>query len=156
METDTCSPWHIRKAVPEDEKRIREIAQSSYAIYLDRMALKPFPMLDDYAVHIDNGTIYVLEARGNIKGYMVLLDNGENCLLIDNLAVDDSCQKRGYGRALMNFAEEEARRRKAKYIELYTNEAMHENLAWYARMGYIETDRRKDKGYSRVFFRKNV
>lgn len=146
----------IRKARPEDEKRIREIAEISYSIYLDRMDRKPFPMLDDYAAHIANGAIFVLEDEEGIKGYVVLFPAEDGSLLLDNVAVDNNCQKRGYGRALINFAEEEARRRKLNAVTLYTNEAMRENLVWYPRLGFIETGRHEDKGYNRVYFSKKV
>jgi hypothetical protein len=39
-------------------------------------------------------------------------------------------------------------------VELYTNEAMVENLAMYERMGYREIQRKHDAGFNRVFFRK--
>lgn len=91
--------WRIRKAIPQDEKRIRDIADASYSIYLERMDRKPFPMLDDYATHIVNGTIFVLEDDKDIQGYVVLLPAEDGTLLLDNVAVDANCQKRGYGRA---------------------------------------------------------
>lgn len=148
--------FSIRRAVPEDERRIREIADSSYSLYLDRMDRKPFPMLDDYTAHIANGTIFVLEENCVICGYVVFLAGEANTLLLDNIAVDTSFQKRGYGRALVRFAEEEGRRRKLDAITLYTNEAMAENLKWYPKLGFQETGRRLDKGYKRVFFRKDL
>ena len=35
----------IRKALPQDEKAIREIAEAAYGIYLERMDKKPAPKI---------------------------------------------------------------------------------------------------------------
>ena len=60
----------------------------------------------------------------------------------------------GIGRALIAHVEEEARRLGLNAVELYTNEKMTENLGLYSRLGYIETGRRNEDGFNRVFFRK--
>ncbi len=41
-------------------------------------------------------------------------------------------------------------------VSLYTNEAMVENLRLYPRLGFVETGRRVEDGYRRVFFRKSL
>jgi hypothetical protein len=46
------------------------------------------------------------------------------------------------------------RREGLSEIRLYTNEAMTENLAYYPRNGYTETQRAQQDGFSRVYFRK--
>ena len=56
----------------------------------------------------------------------------------------------------MAFAEEEARRRGHRVIELYTNEVMVENIALYRRLGYVETGRKQVAGYDRVYMRKTL
>lgn len=38
--------------------------------------------------------------------------------------------------------------------DLYTHALMHENIAWYARNGYAETARVREKGFDRVYMRK--
>lgn len=144
----------IRQASHEDGKKLIAIAQASYGVYLGRMEKKPFPMLDDYYQHIRNGSAYLLETGGIIAAFLILLEEGGTSLLLDNIAVHPDFQKRGFGLALMRFAEEEACRRNYSVINLYTNAVMTENQAWYARLGYQETERRMDKGYQRIFFRK--
>jgi hypothetical protein len=54
----------------------------------------------------------------------------------------------------MDFAERETTRTQLRHLILYTNEAMVENLAIYAHMGYVEVDRRTEDGYRRVFMEK--
>lgn len=144
----------IRKACLDDVAKINAIAQASYAIYLQRMAQKPYPMLEDYQKCTNNGQAYVLQTEREIVAYVVLLSEDNKNLLLDNIAVDPRFQKKGFGIALMNFAEEEVRRRNLAAIRLYTNAVMTENISWYKKLGYREIDRRKDKGYQRVFFEK--
>src|SRR3546814_14199460 len=54
----------------------------------------------------------------------------------------------------MDFTEEEARRQGYRFIELYTNEVMVENIARYRHLGYVETNRVRVAGYDRVYLRK--
>jgi len=66
------------------------------------------------------------------------------------------CQGRGYGRRLLEFAEECARTAGLPEVRLYTNVKMTENIALYERVGYEETDRAVVDGYRRVFMRKRL
>jgi ribosomal protein S18 acetylase RimI-like enzyme len=65
-------------------------------------------------------------------------------------------QGRGVGRALIDHAVREARRHGLPALRLYTNAAMHENLAMYERMGFVETHRATEHGLDRVFMRWNL
>jgi Acetyltransferase (GNAT) family len=62
----------------------------------------------------------------------------------------------GLGKALLQFAEAEARRAGFDAIHLYTHEKMTENLALYSRIGYVEYDRRPQGGFSLVYMRKQL
>lgn len=147
---------HIRIAEESDRQAIERIAEAAYAMYLDRMDIKPFPMLDDYAEHIRNGHAYVLTDEQGVQGYVILMDEAPHSLLLDNIAVHPSSQGTGYGQCLARFAEEEGRKRGHSRICLYTNEVMAENLAWYARLGYSVTRRAVEKGYRRVYMAKKI
>ena len=152
----TEKPALIRKAEQVDRAVMENIAQAAYALYVPRMDRKPFPMLDDYGAHIAAGAAYVLEDGDGIRGYIVLLPADDGALLLDNVAVDPSAQKCGYGRKLLEFAEAVARERGLGRIILYTNEAMRENLSWYPKMGYAVTGHVEEKGYKRVYFEKKI
>jgi ribosomal protein S18 acetylase RimI-like enzyme len=65
-------------------------------------------------------------------------------------------QGKGVGRALLEFAEAEARRRGFAAIHLYTHEMMTENIGLYQRIGYVETRRVTEKGYDRVYMTKQL
>lgn len=110
-------------------------------------------MLDDYSAHIRNHAAWVAEISGQAAGLLILIGETDH-LLLDNVAVDPSHQGHGIGRALLNFAEREAVRRGYGEIRLYTHEKMSENLAMYPALGWVETGRREQNGYQRVFFHK--
>src|SRR3546814_8571388 len=118
----------IRPALPADLARIEAIVEAAYGPYLARMNRKPAPMVDDYRRRIAAGQTHVLEEHGDIVGVLVL-EPGDGFLLLDNIAVDPAHHGRGLGKRLMDFTEEEARRQGYRFIELYTNEVMVENIA---------------------------
>ena len=60
------------------------------------------------------------------------------------------------GIASLLLAEDEAARRGHERIWLYTNVKMSQNLVWYPRLGYVETHRKLEKGFERVFFEKRI
>lgn len=145
----------IRPARPDDQARIEAIVEAAYSPYLARMDRKPAPMLDDYAARIAAGQTHVLEEDGVTVGLLVLEPGGE-FLLLENIAVDPACHGRGFGRRLMEFTEQEARRRGYAAVELYTNEVMVENIARYRHLGYVEVSRERVGGYDRVYMRKTL
>jgi DNA-binding HxlR family transcriptional regulator len=49
-----------------------------------------------------------------------------------------------------------ARKRGLPALRLYTNAAMHENIALYSSLGWQETERRRVNGFERVFFHKRL
>ena len=145
----------IRPARPADVPRIKAVVEAAYEKYIARMGKKPGPMLDDYAARVAEGAVYVLETEDGLGGIVVLLTEDDHVLL-DNVAVDPAQHGRGFGRALIDFAEAEIRRRGFAEVRLYTHVTMVENIAMYPRLGYAETHRGEQAGYQRVFFRKKL
>ena len=62
----------------------------------------------------------------------------------------------GSGRALLEFAEQQAAERGVRELRLYTHERMTENIELYERLGWTEYDRLVEHGFARVFMRKQV
>jgi ribosomal protein S18 acetylase RimI-like enzyme len=56
----------------------------------------------------------------------------------------------------LEFAEQAAIKAGYRSIQLYTNEAMTENIALYSRIGYVETHRGEEKGLRRVYMTKQL
>jgi GNAT superfamily N-acetyltransferase len=143
----------IRPADAADLPALHRIVAAAYARYTARIGRPPGPLLDDYAARVRRGTVWCGDIDGAVAGLIVLLAEADH-LLVDNVAVDPAWQGRGLGRALLAFAEQEARRTGRAELRLYTNAAMVENIAMYAALGWQETHRGEQDGYQRVFFRK--
>jgi len=110
-------------------------------------------MTEDYSQVIRERQVTVAEDGGEIVGVVVLGPSDEG-FAIDNVAVHPSQQGRGLGRALLDHAETAAKNAGFDSIYLYTHERMTENQGLYARLGYMEYERRVEHGFSRVFMRK--
>lgn len=145
----------IRRAEASDAADIARIVDAAYAHYVPRIGRKPAPMLDDHAARVRDGEAWVALEDGAVAGVLVLIDAPDH-LLLDNIAVDPARRGTGIGRALLRFAEAEARGRGHAEIRLYTNAKMTENIALYARIGYRETGRAAQSGFDRVYFAKSV
>lgn len=143
----------IRLARRDEADAVRDVVHEAYRHYIARIGKPPGPMLDDYAQRIADGQAWVLEDAGGIAGILVLEETADS-LLLDNIAVAPGQQGKGVGRALLEFAEAEARRRGFTAIHLYTHELMTENLSLYSRIGYVETYRITEKGFDRVYMHK--
>ena len=143
----------IRQANAADLPVIEEIVAAAYSVYLARMDRPPAPMLRDYAPAIEQGSVWVV---GTPVAGLISLIPTDDSLLVENLAVHPAAQGTGLGRALMNFAEQQARELRQPRLTLYTHEVMTENQAIYAHLGYRETARRSEDGYQRVFMQKEL
>jgi len=143
----------IRLAREGEAETLRSLVRAAYAHYVPRLGREPAPMTDDYAARIAAGEAWLLEVDDKPIGALVLEDTDEG-LLIDNIAIAAEARGTGQGRHLMVFAEDEARRRGHARIWLYTNEKMVENILLYTRLGYRETHRAEQHGHRRVFMEK--
>jgi len=112
-------------------------------------------MTADYASLVTAGEVWVGETDGRVVGVLVIRAS-DDVLELENVAVDPAERGQGHGRALVSFAEAHARELGLTMVELYTNEAMVENLRLYPRLGYVEAGRRVEDGYRRVYFRKTL
>jgi len=147
--------YSFRSAIGADVSKVAALVNAAYGHYVERIGIVPRPMTDDYAEVIANRRVTVAESHGTIVGVIALTVNDEG-FLIDNVAVDPSHRGKGLGKALLEFAEAEARRAGFDSIYLYTHEKMTENLALYSRIGYVEYDRRSKGDFSLVYMRKQL
>jgi ribosomal protein S18 acetylase RimI-like enzyme len=145
----------LRSAQAADAGSVAALVDAAYGHYLERIGMLPGPMTEDYAEVIGNRQVTVAERHGAIVGIIVLTVTDEG-FLVDNVAVHPDHRGTGLGRALLGFAEEEARRAGFDSLYLFTHEQMTENLALYARIGYVEYDRRSQGAFSLVYMRKHL
>jgi len=143
-----------RIARQDDLKRIKECVDSAYKHYETRMGTKPGPMLTEYEKAIENNITYVIEEdKIGIIGVLILITSKTTCLL-ENIAIQPSVQGKGYGKVLLQLAEQTAEELGYEYIELYTNEMMHENIILYKKINYQIFKYVQENGYNRVYMRK--
>jgi GNAT superfamily N-acetyltransferase len=145
----------IRKARAEEADAMRDAVRAAYQHYVPVIGREPAPMVDDYPARIAAGQAWVLEDARGLAGVLVLED-GPDCFLLDNIAVRPDRQGLGFGRQLLDFAETEAVRCGWNAVTLYTNALMVQNIAIYAGRGYVETGRRTEKGFERVYMEKQL
>lgn len=145
----------IRLARPEDTATVAAIVHAAYVGYQTSIGTTPGPMLDDYSDLVARKLVHVLEENGEIVGLVVLIPE-ERAMLLDNVAVHPAAQGRKLGSRLIAFAERQARAEGYDSIRLYTQEAMTENRARYAHLGFVETHRAEEKGLKRVYMTKRL
>ena len=140
-----------RAASPADAPVLRAIAGRAYDKYVPRMDRRPAPLDADYDAAVASGAVQVIEGDDGVLGYVVVRE-ADGALLLENMAVAPEHAGRGHGRRLVELAEARARELGLARIELYTNAAMVENLELYRHLGFVETGRREEDGFDRVFF----
>ena len=145
----------IRPACLEDVPGITGCVAAAYCHYIGRIGKPPRPMLEDYRKVVQQHRVFVLVDGMTVAGVLVLITETRH-LLLDNVAVHPAYQGQGLGRQLIARAEEEARCMRMAAVALYTNERMTGNIEFYKRLGYVETERKKEQGYHRVYMRKEL
>ncbi len=145
----------VRPASPADVSAARACVMAAFEHYIARIGKPPAPMLLDFAAEIREEHVWLAEVDGQVVGVLVQYET-EQGFYIDTVAVDPTHQGSGIGKELLQFAEQEALRRGYDSLYLCTNVKMTENQVFYARIGYVEYERKLDQGYERVFYRKEL
>lgn len=107
------------------------------------------------AGHVCVGLTLDSDGAAMLAGYVVFYQRGD-AMHLENVAVLPTLARRGFGRTLVAYVEQQAREQRCTGVELYTNAKMTENLSLYPSLGYRETDRRTEDGFDRVYFFKSV
>ncbi len=135
--------------------RIETVVAAAYGHSIRSLGRLPAPMIADHAAPVRNGQGHLLRAGGPVVGAVSLAPDG-HALMADDLVVEPSLRGHGYGRVPVGHAEGVARGPGLEAVALYTNELMHENVAFYRKLGVVEADWRTGSGFARVFFRKEL
>ncbi|GKU06514.1 acetyltransferase protein [Fusarium langsethiae] len=150
----------LQRAELDDIPYIQSIVHVAYEKYIPRMNKPPAPMMTDYGSLLTspNHSVFVLQPIDKeIVGALILYHAANvDEVQIDNVVVTSKAQGHGYGRVLMRYAEDFAKCHRRNALILYTNVVMVENLALYPKMGFVETERRTEEGFERVYFRKEL
>jgi len=136
------SKLSFRLAEPADSGLVQQISSEAYVpAYEQIIGAVPKPAYEDYRPRISDGLVWLLEDDGYTSGVLVV-EVQALYLLVYSIAVRPSCQGRGYGRALLEFAEQQARNRNLSEIRLYTNTKMASNVRLYVACGFQEFGKR--------------
>ena len=152
LHKDSTQPI-IRQAIASDADAVKACVVAAFDIYTERIGKPPAPMLLDFSTEIEARHVWLAESNGQVLGVLVQYETQQG-FYIDTVAVHPHLQGTGIGKALFQFAEQEALRRGYDLIYLCTNVKMTENQVFYPRIGYVEYERKLDDGYDRIFYRK--
>src|SRR3984893_3650732 len=136
------SPPIVRRAGPSDVGVVQQISADAYIpAYKAVIGAIPKPAFEDYTPRIQRGEVWILEVDSEAVGVAVLEERADH-LLVYSIAVRPEKQRKGYGAALLQFADQRAIAIGVPEIRLYTNQRMEQNLALYRRHGFVEVGTR--------------
>lgn len=149
-------PVTLRRATGADVPALQHIAEEAYSPYVARMGgLRPGPMETDYAGAVEDSEAWVAVADSEVVGFLILVPEADG-MLLENVAVPPAHHGRGVGRSLLELAETRTLAHHLSRVRLYTHETMVENQTLYERIGYVETHRTTEHGFTRVFYEKQL
>lgn len=131
----------IRIATIDDAPAVTALTRSAYSKWVSLIGREPLPMKADHAAHIRDHRADLLFVGQDLAALVETIQR-EDDVLIENVAVDPSFQKRGYGRKMVAHAEKLACAAGLSTVRLYTNERFEENLRLYGSLGY-EVERKE-------------
>jgi GNAT superfamily N-acetyltransferase len=119
-ESKSAAEAQIRLAVPADLDAIVALTEAAYRPYTELLGRPPLPVTEDYAPHIEDGGVWLLELADELGG-LIVLEKGADHLLIFSVAVAPAFQGKGLGVRLLEWAEEQTRKAGFGEVRLYTN-----------------------------------
>jgi ribosomal protein S18 acetylase RimI-like enzyme len=133
------------------------MVSSAYSKYIERIGKPPAPMTEDWEQEMKIHEVMILKDNNQTVGSIDYhVDNETKSLKINNVVVDAGAQGRGYGYWMMKHAETEGQRRRLSSVTLFTNVKMIENVRFYGKLGFVETGRKMEDGFERIYFSKTL
>jgi N-acetylglutamate synthase-like GNAT family acetyltransferase len=130
----------MRRAIPADAPAVRDLTRAAYAKWIPLIGREPKPMTANFERAVVDHIIDLYEENGHPIALIEVIPQA-SCLLIENLAVLPTQQRKGLGDLLLNHAEAIARSLQLNELQLYTNAAFISNIEFYARRGFHEFHR---------------
>lgn len=143
----------IRAAVAADVPAVKAVTDAAYHPYIERIGVVPVPMRADHAANVAAGRVFV---TGDPVVGLVVLEEHEDHLFLDSIAVHPEAHGQGVGRRLLRFVDARARGLGLPEVRLYTNAMMWENQKIYPKYGYDVVERRMTGPYDRIHYRKRL
>jgi diamine N-acetyltransferase len=130
-------------------KQISEVVELARVIWTDHYApiigqdqvdymLGKFQSEKAIAAQLGDGYEYYTVSRGGrIVGYLAIVPDADtDMLMISKIYVLRSGRDHGFGRAMLEFAEDICRERRISTLCLTVNKNNRHSIAWYTRMGF--------------------
>ena len=143
----------IRPAGAADVPAVADVIDAAFRPYIERIGRVPQPMEADHAANVAAGKVFV---TGDPVVGLVVLEEYDDHLFLDSIAVHPDAHGGGVGRRLLRFVDARARALGLAEVRLLTNAMMWENQKIYPKYGYELIERRMDGPYDRVHYRKRL
>ena len=144
--------FYTNKAVTADA--LLAIARESYEQYVRAIGKEPAPMVADYAAHIAEDVVITAYHDDVLVGFGIIIEKDDG-LWLETIAVADGYRGQGIGSKLLAEIERYIAQTAHSY-QLYTNEKMTRNKAWYLRLGFTITAVKEAEGFQRIYFKKEL
>ena len=144
--------FHVNNQVTAEA--LLAIAREAYKHYVAAIGKEPAPMGADYAHHIAHDTIITAYQDNVLVGFGIIIEKDDG-LWLETIAVADGYRGQGIGSKLLAEIERHIAK-KARSYQLYTNEKMTQNKAWYLRLGFTITAVKEAEGFRRIYFEKTL
>ena len=137
----------IRSFSPDDATAVRELfikvnlllapadLKEAFETYIARSLAEEIDKVSDYYRERGGGFWVAVDGR-KIVGMFGLESSSDGAMELRRMYVDPDFRRRGIARTMLDFAEEECRRRHRPRINLSTSELQREALALYQDAGY--------------------
>lgn len=127
----------IRQAGKSDTDAVTSAGVDAQRFQIDLLGrIPPSGRSDFYGPLIDRNTVWLIEEGSNTVG-VIALERVDDHLLVRNIGVVPSRRGRGYGRRLLDFAEQRARELSLGELRLYTNALNKPAIAIFEHVGYV-------------------
>ena len=117
-----------RLLAPADRK-------DAFEIYIARSLTEEIDRVSEYYSERNGGFWVAVEGEG-IVGMFGLEPSGEAAMELRRMYIDPDFRRRGIARKMLDFAEQQCRRRQRPRMNLSTSELQREALALYRNAGY--------------------
>jgi GNAT superfamily N-acetyltransferase len=164
----------IRPFAGDDAAQVRELfiatnrllspadMRDAFEAYIERALAEEIDRIDAYYREHDGG-FWVAIQNGGIVGTFGLERASPDAMELRRMYVDAAARRKGIGRCMLQYAEDECRRRNVARLELSTAEIQTAALALYRNAGYqllcedvaeIGSNKTVGSGLRRFYFQK--
>ena len=147
----STASFHLRAASTDDAEQLSRLIVGAFGAYTIRLdppssALKETP--DAIRDKLKTYSAAIVEADAIVIGCVLFTTEDDDVLYVGRLAVDPAWRRRGVARALVEYAEREARRRQLKRLRIQVRIPLVDNQALFKSCGFVEISRETHAGYT--------